>query len=101
MEADRGDADVFAQRHELRECRLVFFVGFLGLPWLWFVNWLQYRGRVPPESDPMVQVYARRSLVGSLVGLALFLGYFAIVQTTWRGWARGIMLNAPQNHDEF
>ncbi|KAJ1634439.1 hypothetical protein T492DRAFT_973690 [Pavlovales sp. CCMP2436] len=93
----RADPRAAARLHELRECRFVFFVGFLGLPWLWFVNWFHYRRRSPPESDPMVQAYAQRSLVGSLVGLALFLCYFCVVQATWRQWVPpDMMVNAPE-----
>lgn len=98
--AEEEDA-LRARKHELRECRLVFFAGFVGLPWLWFINWFQYRRRSPPKSDPMVQVYARRSLIGSLIGLSLFLAYFVIVQTTWRQWAVDMMINAPAGKDEF
>lgn len=80
---------------------MLFFAGFLGLPWLWFVNWMHYRRSAPPASDPLVQVYARRSLVGSLFGLVAFLAYFTTVQATWRQWATGIMVNAPEAKDEF
>ncbi|KAG8467179.1 hypothetical protein KFE25_000495 [Diacronema lutheri] len=102
---ESADAEEDARRaeraHELRECKLLFFAGFLGLPWLWFVNWFHYRRRAPPESDPLVQVYARRSLLGSIIGLVLFLVYFFTVQLTWRRWATDIMINAPARKDEF
>lgn len=86
---------------ELRECRMLFFAGFLGLPWLWFVNWFHYRRCVPPESDPRVRVYAQRSLVGSISGLVLYLAYVATAQAMWRSWPASFMINAPARPDEF
>lgn len=96
------DAGALTRRQELRECRTMFFLGFLGLPWLWLVNWFQYRGKNPPHSDPEVAVYARRSLVGALTGFVVFLSYFVAVQCTWRGWAPdSFMVNAPPDKGSF
>jgi hypothetical protein len=86
-----------ATSQEFKDCRLLFIVGFLGLPWLWFVNWLHFR----KLSDPHVQVYARRSLIGSVIGLVVFVAYFSTMQLTWRSWATEMMVYAPQSRDEF
>mmetsp|Transcript_2278 Transcript_2278/g.5756 ORF Transcript_2278/g.5756 Transcript_2278/m.5756 type:complete len:136 (+) Transcript_2278:28-435(+) len=94
-------AAVELRDRELRDCRMIFIAGFFGLPWLWFVNWYQYRASSPPQSDPMVQVYARRSLAGSMVGLVSFLSYFVMAQLTWRSWATGMMVNAPPDEADF
>lgn len=58
--------------------RRYFYLGFVGLPWLWIVNFLYFR-RFQRESA-VIQTYVKRSLVGGIIGLLLFAIWIVAVQ---------------------
>jgi presenilin enhancer 2 len=97
-------AELEAER-ELMTCRRMYYGGFALLPWLWFVNWYHFRHYAKlPGTDPRVAVYAHRSLVGSIVGLACFVAWVVFVQLNWQSWGefgRSIMIVVPENEKEL
>lgn len=92
-----------ASQLDLRVARRMFYGGFLGLPWLWFVVWAHYR-RVSkqPHADPRLATYVARSLVGAICGGVLLLLWIAAVQLSWHSWGsfgRAIMLIIPEGDE--
>ena len=84
---------------DLKVARYMFYGGFAALPWLWFVVWVHFRKVArEPHASPMLAVYARRSLIGSVLGGTLLLSWAITASLSWRSWGeagRAIMLVAP------
>ncbi|KEG11784.1 hypothetical protein DQ04_02281020 [Trypanosoma grayi] len=57
-----------------RVCRLYFYAGFVGLPWLWFAVWLLFRKHA--RASDAIAWYTTVSLRLSLVGGLLLLGWY-------------------------
>ena len=63
---------------QLRQCRQLFYWGFLLLPCLWLLNWWQYRkmakeARLDDDGVAEMRMYVRWSLVGCTVSAVLLL----------------------------
>ena len=88
---------------DLKVARRMFYGGFAGLPWLWFIAWLHFRHAAKlPSADPQLAVYARRSGVGALIGGLAFVAWIVTVQLYWRTWGefgRSIMLIVPEEDE--
>ena len=97
--------DASAAALDLKVARRMFYGGFAGLPWLWFIAWLHFRRAANlPSADPQLAKYARRSGVGALVGAALFACWIVYVQLSWRSWGdfgRSLMLVVPEDPEEL
>ena len=89
---------------DLRVCRRMFYGGFAGLPWLWFIAWVHFRHAAKlPSADPQLATYARRCGLGACIGALLFVAWVVTVQTQWRNWGdfgRRIMLFVPEETDD-
>ena len=81
----------------------MFYGGFAGLPWLWFVAWFHFRNvAIQPHADPRLATYATRSLVGAICGGAAFVAWVVAVQLGWQSWGdfgTSIMLIIPEGDD--
>lgn len=99
------DASAEAQQAalDLKVARRMYYGGFAGLPWLWFIAWLHFRRPSQlPSADPQLAKYARRSGIGALVGALLFVAWIVTVQLSWQSWGafgRSIMLFIPEDSD--
>jgi presenilin enhancer 2 len=105
LELEHSSADSAAAALDLKVARRMFYGGFAGLPWLWFIAWLHFRHAAQlPSADPQLAAYARRSGIGALVGGLLFVSWVVYVQLTWRSWGefgRSMMLYMPEDDDEL
>ena len=103
LEMDSATSEAAAL--DLKVARRLFYGGFAGLPWLWFISWLHFRNAAKlPSADPQLATYARRSGIGALVGGLLFLAWVVTVQLSWRSWGefgRSLMLVIPEEADEL
>ena len=104
MELEPGTSTTYTEAQataalDLKVARRMFYGGFLGLPWLWFVSWAHFRHVAKqPNADPQLQKYVIRSLVGAIVGAVLFIAWIVYVQFTWQSWGvsgQGLMLVVP------
>ncbi|DBA89760.1 hypothetical protein WJX79_000970 [Trebouxia sp. C0005] len=64
------------QAHRL--CKKIFYAGFAGLPWLWFVNVWLFWPDLRHGHDLTVQKYARWSATGFGVIAVLLLAWIAV-----------------------
>mmetsp|Transcript_2887 Transcript_2887/g.3048 ORF Transcript_2887/g.3048 Transcript_2887/m.3048 type:complete len:98 (-) Transcript_2887:308-601(-) len=67
--------------------RQMFFIGCLGLPWLWLVNViyftpLLYNG----EASAGLRLWYFRSLTGAAIAFTALFVWITILQTSWRSW---------------
>jgi len=89
---------------DLRVCQRMFYGGFAGLPWIWFIAWVHFRHAAKlPSADPQLATYARRCGIGALVGAILFVSWVVTVQTQWRNWGafgRSLMLFVPEETED-
>ncbi|RNF05121.1 hypothetical protein TraAM80_04851 [Trypanosoma rangeli] len=61
-----------------RVCKWYFRAGFIGLPWLWFANWLLFRHHAGANST--IAWYTTASLrLGLAGGLLLVVWYVAVM----------------------
>lgn len=92
-----------AAQLDLKVARRMFYGGFAGLPWLWFVVWVHYRGVAKmPHSDPALQTYVNRSLVGAIIGGVVFAAWVIAVQSSWQQWLpESWMLVIPEAADDL
>ena len=66
FDAPAAAAETNAAALDLKVARRLFYGGFAGLPWLWFIAWLHFRHAARlPSADPRLATYARRSGVGA------------------------------------
>ena len=103
FDAPAAAAEINAAALDLKVARRLFYGGFAGLPWLWFIAWLHFRHAARlPSADPRLATYARRSGVGAIIGGLLFLAWIIYVQMTWRDWSEGtrrsLMLVVPEEY---
>jgi hypothetical protein len=57
-----------------------FYAGFALLPLLWVLNaWFFWRHRA---ASPIIERNVRRSLIGSVLGLVVFVVYIIVMQTS-------------------
>lgn len=105
-----------------------FFMGCLGLPWLFAVSVMYFwpkvysgssissagnssssssgsmmvrRGGEPPHGNPELRKWVGRSLVGAVVGFGLLFGWVILFQLRWREWGSGVlnyMISAPESY---
>ena len=72
---------------DLKVARRMFWCGFALLPGLWLLVWVHFRKVArEPHSDPLLQVYVQRSLIGASVSGMLLACWVVVVQATWREW---------------
>jgi hypothetical protein len=90
---------------DLKVARRMWYGGFFGLPWLWFVVWFHFRKVAKlPHSDPQLQTYVDRSLIGAICGAVLFAAWVITVQLSWRSWGQfgqSLMLVTPEEAGEL
>ena len=105
LELESGRAAQEAAALDLKVARRMFYGGFAGLPFLWFVAWVHFRSIAKlPTADPQLQTYVNRSLIGAIVGGLGFVAWVITVQTSWRSWGafgQSIMLVIPEAVDEL
>jgi len=68
---------------QIRQCRQLFYWGFLLLPCLWLLNWLRYRrlakeARDDDDGVTEIRMYVRWSLVGCIFTAALLLLWLCV-----------------------
>jgi len=69
--------DVMDNETKISVSKKMFIGGFFGLPWLWLVNFLLFYRYFHRRSCPdEVKFYAKTSLVLSLIGFVLVIGWF-------------------------
>ena len=91
---------------DLKVARRLFYGGFAGLPWLWFVSWVHFRKTARlPQADPQLQTYVQRSLVGTISGAVLLVAWILYVQLSWRTWSPSVqaawMLVLPEDAEDL
>ena len=90
---------------DLMVARRMFWGGFAGLPWFWFLVWIHFRHVAKlPSASPELAVYARRSGWGAVIGGILFVAWVVYVQLTWRTWSddmqRMLMAVRPETEND-
>ena len=108
LEIDRGTSTYMSHAQataalDLKVARRMFYGGFAGLPWLWFVAWAHFRHVAKsPTADPQLQNYVNRMLYGAICGGVLFIAWVVMVQLNWRAWGwQSIMLVVPEDVDDL
>ena len=105
LDGHQSQAREAAAALDLKVARRMFYGGFAGLPFLWFVAWVHFRPIAKlPSADPQLQTYVNRSLIGAIVGGLGFLAWVIAVQTSWRSWGafgQSIMLVIPEGADDL
>lgn len=90
---------------DLKVARRMWYGGFAGLPWLWFVVWFHFRTPAKlPAADPQLQTYVQRSIIGAIIGGLFFVAWVIYVQLTWHTWGsfgQSFMLVIPEDADEL
>ena len=90
---------------DLKVARRMFYGGFAGLPWLWFVLWVHFRHiAMAPTADRRLRKYVDWSLYGTICGSALFIAWVTFVQLRWRSWSSfgmSFMLIVPETTDDL
>ena len=93
--ATSGPAHLPEPTPEPNEARLFFFLGLLGLPWLWAVSAMF---QFSTYGHKRVNAWAWLSLAGAIFAFLAWFVWFVYFETTWRAWvssAVGLMLNVP------
>ncbi|KAH6571833.1 hypothetical protein BASA50_006920 [Batrachochytrium salamandrivorans] len=80
--------------------RRYFHLGFLGLPWLWLVNFIYIYPvtRSRPDLSPAIRRYAINSLIGSIVWLVIIVVWLSVYltkRTSWGAIGDRISINIP------
>ena len=105
FELETSPQDRDAAALDLMVARRMWYGGFAGLPWLWFISWLHFRHAAKlPSAHPELGKYATRSGVCAVIGGMLFLAWIVYVQTTWRTWGdfgRSFMIVIPEEPEEL
>ncbi len=79
---------------EVEASRTLYYAGYFFLPFLWLVNYVQFRDKARHADTPdEMKQYVRSSLIGCLVFAALW-GVWLIVfySNLQSGWAQSMLL---------
>ncbi|GAB5034089.1 gamma-secretase subunit pen-2-like [Nannochloropsis oceanica] len=98
-----------------------FFMGCLGLPWLFAVSVMYFWPKVysgskisstgnssmvrrdggPQHGNPELRKWVGRSFAGAVLGFGILIGWVILFQLRWRGWGSGVlnyMISAPESY---
>jgi presenilin enhancer 2 len=86
--------DVMDYETKVSVSKKLYYGGFFLLPWLWFANFLLFRGdlhkrRAPEELKTcpyLVATDTKRSLILFLGGTILFIIWIIVYQLSWKNW---------------
>ena len=105
MESKPPSAAALQAALDLKVARRMFYGGFAGLPWLWFVLWVHFRKVAKePGADPRLSTYVNGSLVGAICGGVALVSWIVAVQTSWHTWGdfgKSLMLVIPEDEGDI
>mmetsp|Transcript_348 Transcript_348/g.637 ORF Transcript_348/g.637 Transcript_348/m.637 type:complete len:96 (-) Transcript_348:232-519(-) len=83
-----------ATDEDVETSKMMFYGGFAFLPWLWLINFVQYRPYVKEDDTPEdMKYYVRGSMYGFLIFMALWGVWLAIFYANLESpWAQGLLL---------
>eukprot|EP01012_Entosiphon_sulcatum_P040926 TRINITY_DN54666_c0_g1_i1.p1 TRINITY_DN54666_c0_g1~~TRINITY_DN54666_c0_g1_i1.p1 ORF type:complete len:103 (+),score=11.74 TRINITY_DN54666_c0_g1_i1:27-335(+) len=68
-----------------KSAKLMFYGGFLLLPWLWFANAALFWDK--RQRNPVLETYVRRSVVAFAFSCAAALVWFVVIYTVGKDWS--------------
>ncbi|KAK5665589.1 hypothetical protein BDV3_006651 [Batrachochytrium dendrobatidis] len=100
MEVSGTSIDRMKEQEIILLARRYFQLGFIGLPWLWLVNFIYIYPaiRKRPNLSPVIRKYAIYSLIGSLVWLVVIAAWLSVYLTrrnSWGAFGDKISVNIP------
>jgi len=65
----------------------------LFLPFLWLVNWVQFREAVKaPNASDNFKMYVRRSIIGFAIVFCIWVIWLIVFYTNMDGWGQSLLL---------
>lgn len=82
-----------ASDDDVSAARKMFYAGFAFLPFVWFLNWIQFRKLANTPSAPdNFKFYIRGSLIGWIISFAMWGIWLAVFYSNLYGWGESLLV---------
>mmetsp|Transcript_26 Transcript_26/g.64 ORF Transcript_26/g.64 Transcript_26/m.64 type:complete len:96 (+) Transcript_26:224-511(+) len=84
---------------DIHTSKIMFYSGFAFLPWIWLINFVQYRAHVKQDDAPEeLKYYVRGSLIGFTIFMLAWGIWLAVFYTNLKSsWAQALLLFDPDD----